>query len=83
MLPLIRISTRRFLARPSRVALSAAGLDSPLPDVDSTRLFTPFDVRKVLTLAARCSESAWLQDSGPELSVWPMISIQGRCRRDA
>src|SRR5262245_66544966 len=66
-------STRRFLARPSFVALSAIGEVSPLPRMVILDGSTPCLTRKSLTVAARCSESFWLYWLVPVLSVCPVI----------
>ena len=58
--PTTSTSTRRFLARPSRVALSATGWVKPLPSVYTRLLSIPLLTKKAFTASARRTDSAWL-----------------------
>ena len=60
-------STRRFLARPSSVALSATGLPWPSPFAASRGAATPCPVSHDITACARRSESAWFAAGYPTL----------------
>src|SRR5690606_12558725 len=69
------ISTRRFLARPAAVPLSATGSEGPLPTARSLPEATPACSRRARTASARRWDRAWLAASLPWLSVWPTTVI--------
>ena len=64
---------RRLIFLPSSVVLSAIGSDSPLPMVPILGSAIPLPTNAVFIEIARLSESNWLSDSVPTLSVCPMI----------
>ena len=69
------ISTRRLSARPAALALSATGVDSPLPVARRRLPATPASSSTRRTASARRCDSARLASSAPWLSVWPSIVI--------
>jgi hypothetical protein len=68
-----KISTRRFLARPSGVLFSAIGSREPRPSIAMRLTPTPRATRESRVLAARFTESGLLIAPVPVLSVWPMM----------
>src|SRR5438445_11850936 len=75
----IVIAMRRFRARPSAVALSATGRNSPYPTAPRRRESTPFSDRNRTAAVARAVESSQLLGKRfraaalmGTLSVWPI-----------
>src|SRR5947209_2585170 len=72
------ISIRRLLCRPSAVALSAMGLDSPYPEASIRDASIPDFTSSFIVLVARAVESVRFRASSPTLSVYPEILMFNR-----